>query len=221
MKTCKCTSSYTYLTQKAFQQVLCFMYFMTLTTEESVTMHAANPQVWATLRYITYSNVTKYRWRYIHMSFIFSIFFPERMLKYHTVWFKTRHLATLDVPLDKYSFSWVKCHLMILNQSLLVCDDMTSTWQPVNEKEGSEEWPISMHMHFKWVRKSMVKIWMMTAGVQTGSGTIRLRNTSHTKHCEAKLIWWCYIFILQLEIWRLYACVRLMFGRLLDISLWQ
>jgi hypothetical protein len=84
-------------------------YFMTLTTEYSVTMHAANPHVWATLHYITlhYINMVPTTSHiphnniqmkvHYHMSATFSIFFAKRMLKYQTVWFKTRHLATLDV----------------------------------------------------------------------------------------------------------------------------
>ena len=88
---------------------------------------------------------------------------------------------TALISMDRYSFSWVTCHLMTLNQSVLVCDDMTYTWQTANEKEWSGAWPISMHMHLKWVRKPMEKILMQTAGVQTGSGNITLRNTSHMR----------------------------------------
>ena len=81
-------------------------YFMILTTEYSVTMHAANPHVWATLHYITSIwfpphqaiNITTYRWRYIITCLLlFQFFSPNKMFKHQTVWFKTRHLATLDV----------------------------------------------------------------------------------------------------------------------------
>ena len=58
---------------------------------------------------------------------------------------------------------------------------------------------------------------MQTAGVQTGSGNISLRNISNTRHCEAKLIgWFKYLFCS----WKydIYMHVY-MFARLVDRSL--
>ena len=106
MKTCTRTSSYTYQTQTAFQQVLRFM--LLYYTNYWVQCHHACCQPTClsniTLLYIStvpttshiqYNNI-QMKVLY-HMTATFSIFSPKRMVKYQTVWFKTRHLVTLNV----------------------------------------------------------------------------------------------------------------------------